>query len=261
MRKPSDNALIAQIGKYESGEDCCLDFATIPHLLVIGEVGAGKTRCLIRIVHNLNSGYLNDPSQLKPVQFLIFDPKYDLTRFRHNSGLIAPINHNTWHEGTDLNAVYRIMQDRIFGRLPKDKTLFVIVDEINELIPYQEAEVAQSAKTLQAILDGCEAANMRFIAGMQPSGRSGLKRVNVNAFPFRLEGRMLDEKESKLYFNTTENASLERGEMFLKTPYERTKIKLFGWLKLEHRRTEDGKFAVYLDGKWIGITYTRRNDK
>ncbi len=66
----SDSKLILAIGKNTSGEIATLDLADMPHLLIAGTTGSGKSVCLNSIICSLL--YSSAPDDLK---FVIIDPK------------------------------------------------------------------------------------------------------------------------------------------------------------------------------------------
>jgi len=66
----SDNELSLAIGKTTSGEISTLDLVKMPHLLIAGTTGSGKSVCLNTIICSLL--YRANPDELK---FVIIDPK------------------------------------------------------------------------------------------------------------------------------------------------------------------------------------------
>lgn len=66
----SDSKLILAIGKNTTGEIATLDLAKMPHLLIAGTTGSGKSVCLNSIICSLL--YSFTPDELK---FVIIDPK------------------------------------------------------------------------------------------------------------------------------------------------------------------------------------------
>lgn len=66
----ADSQLTLAIGKTTSGEIATLDLAEMPHLLIAGTTGSGKSVCLNTIICSLL--YRTTPNELK---FVIIDPK------------------------------------------------------------------------------------------------------------------------------------------------------------------------------------------
>jgi S-DNA-T family DNA segregation ATPase FtsK/SpoIIIE len=66
----SDSLLTLAVGKTTNGEIAILDLATMPHLLIAGTTGSGKSVCLNTIICSLL--YRATPEEVK---FIIIDPK------------------------------------------------------------------------------------------------------------------------------------------------------------------------------------------
>ena len=66
----SDSLLTIAVGKTTNGEIAILDLATMPHLLIAGTTGSGKSVCLNTIICSLL--YRATPEEVK---FIIIDPK------------------------------------------------------------------------------------------------------------------------------------------------------------------------------------------
>ena len=66
----SDSPLTIALGKTSSGEIICVDLATMPHLLIAGSTGSGKSVCINSIITSML--YKARPDELK---FIMIDPK------------------------------------------------------------------------------------------------------------------------------------------------------------------------------------------
>lgn len=66
----SDSPLTIALGKTSSGEIICVDLATMPHLLIAGSTGSGKSVCINSIITSML--YKARPDELK---FILIDPK------------------------------------------------------------------------------------------------------------------------------------------------------------------------------------------
>jgi len=78
----SDSPLTVALGKTTSGEAYCFDLAQMPHLLIAGTTGSGKSVCINSII----TSYLY---RVKPdeVKFILIDPKkLELTSYRSLEG-------------------------------------------------------------------------------------------------------------------------------------------------------------------------------
>ena len=75
------------LGKGAGGEIVAADLAKMPHLLIAGATGSGKTACINSIIAGLL--VQNTPDD---VQFLMIDPKrVELINFDNIPHLIAPV--------------------------------------------------------------------------------------------------------------------------------------------------------------------------
>ena len=82
-----DATLKVSLGKDLSGKAIVLDLASMPHLLIAGATGAGKTVCINCVINSL---LLNlSPDELK---FIMVDPKrVELMMFKGIPHLVSPI--------------------------------------------------------------------------------------------------------------------------------------------------------------------------
>lgn len=86
FKKRKVNTMIA-LGKDVAGEAWLADLAKMPHLLVAGQTGSGKSVCLNAIIVSLM--YQNNPDDLK---FIMVDPKrVELTVYNHVPYLLTPV--------------------------------------------------------------------------------------------------------------------------------------------------------------------------
>jgi len=94
-----DTPLALCLGQDVSGQAVCADLAAMPHLLIAGTTGSGKSVCVNAIIATLL--LRNAPDQLK---ILMIDPKrVELTAYRHIPHLLVPVI-------VDLNKVVPSLQ-------------------------------------------------------------------------------------------------------------------------------------------------------
>jgi S-DNA-T family DNA segregation ATPase FtsK/SpoIIIE len=83
----SASTLSFAIGRDVVGRPFCADLARMPHLLVAGSTGSGKTICLSSIILSLL--YRNSPKHLR---FILIDPKrVEFTNYNGLPNLLAPV--------------------------------------------------------------------------------------------------------------------------------------------------------------------------
>ena len=83
----SDSKLVMALGKTISGEPCAADLAKMPHLLVAGATGAGKSVCLNSLICSIL--FKATPDE---VRFIMVDPKVvELMMYNDIPHLLAPV--------------------------------------------------------------------------------------------------------------------------------------------------------------------------
>jgi len=174
----SDSKLNLAIGKNTSGEIATLDLADMPHLLIAGTTGSGKSVCLNSIVCSLL--YSATPDELK---FVIIDPKkVEMSLYRTLEGyhllsmedIDEPIVTSVENAVYALRAVeremgrrYDILADAVVRNISEynnkmDQTgepimpyIVVVVDELADLMMLNarevEAPIARLAQLARAV--------------------------------------------------------------------------------------------------------------
>jgi S-DNA-T family DNA segregation ATPase FtsK/SpoIIIE len=83
----SDSKLVMALGKTISGEPCAADLAKMPHLLVAGATGAGKSVCLNSLICSILLKATPDE-----VRFIMVDPKVvELMMYNDIPHLLVPV--------------------------------------------------------------------------------------------------------------------------------------------------------------------------
>ena len=83
----SESKLVMALGKTISGEPCAADLAKMPHLLVAGATGAGKSVCLNSLICSILLKATPDE-----VRFIMVDPKVvELTMYNDIPHLLVPV--------------------------------------------------------------------------------------------------------------------------------------------------------------------------
>ncbi len=85
--KKSDSKLMLGLGKTTSGEPYCADLAKMPHLLIAGATGAGKSVCINALIASIL--FRCSPEE---VRFIMVDPKMvELSIYNDIPHLLAPV--------------------------------------------------------------------------------------------------------------------------------------------------------------------------
>jgi len=211
--KEQDSKLTLALGEDVSGTHIFTDLAQMPHLLIAGSTGTGKSVCINSIITTLL--YQNSPKDLK---FILVDPKrVELSRYAGIPHLLTPvitdhakvINALKWVAG-EMERRYRILQDMgsqnidsyhdklargetkkhtdpETGEVTEEKVermpnVVVVVDELAELIMSQGGKEAE--RVIVRIAQLGRAAGIHLIVSTQrPEVRiiTGLIKANINA--------------------------------------------------------------------------------
>lgn len=129
------------IGLDNYGRQVHLDFDKIPHLLIAGTTGSGKSVLLHNIILNLIIHY--GSNRFKIPQYLIIDPKgTELNCFRQ-------VKKTTYVDDTNqainvLNRAVEIMEERYRNPYQKYTELFIIIDELADLMLTSKYQVEES---------------------------------------------------------------------------------------------------------------------
>lgn len=210
------------LGKDVSGKPWTIDLAKMPHLLVAGSTGSGKSVCLNELIVSLL--YQNGPDDLK---LILVDPKrVELTMFAGIPHLLVPPITNTDDTVNALKWTVREMERRLdvlskFGarnidqynekseeRMPK---IVVVIDELADLMTSSGREVEG---TIVRIAQMARAVGIHLVLATQrPSVDviTGLIKANV---PGRIAFAVASQTDSRTILDMSgAEKLLGRGDM------------------------------------------------
>lgn len=113
--KEADSKLTLAVGKDTAGSPIICDLGNMPHLLIAGTTGSGKTVCVNSII--LSMLFNASPDELK---FILVDPKMvELSLFNRLPHLICPVVNEPKKVSAALNWVVTEMESRykLFAKL------------------------------------------------------------------------------------------------------------------------------------------------
>lgn len=206
----------AYLGKTNKNKDVFIDFDKTPHLMLNGVSGCGKSQCLFRIIEELSSHF--SPAEIR---FLLVDfKKVDLSHLRELPHLFAPIVTEGSAGAYALECLLQLMKKRIEGIIPMDTHLFVVVDELCDLVWSNYGK--RSIERIKELLEKGASANIHLILSMQVIDN----KVPHKAFPARLVGRVIERRDCKCALDKNDPLTLQCGEMILVTANEKTRFQV-----------------------------------
>ena len=157
----SDYALPLALGKRVDGQPAVADLAKMPHLLIAGSTGSGKSVCMNTIISSLV--YYNSPTDLR---IIMIDPKrLELSVYKGIPHLTAPIvvepkdaSHALNWAVEEMNARYKklslvgvrsiaayneLVKERADEGLEKLPNIVVLIDEMADLMSIVSSEIEE----------------------------------------------------------------------------------------------------------------------
>ena len=224
--------LMVPLGRDVSGDPIITDLATMPHLLIAGTTGSGKSVCLTSMITSLIMNNLPDKMRL-----ILLDPKMvELTRFGGVPHLLGPVETETeriigvlrW-SAREMDRRYKLLElenarnleaynqtlgeERAAEHLPY---IVIVIDEIGDLMMLRPDE---TEKTVTRLAQKARAAGMHLIIATQrPSVDviTGLIKAN---FPARLSFAVASGTDSRVILDSVGAETLiGRGDLLFLAP-------------------------------------------
>ncbi len=221
------SALAFALGQDVSGQPICADLGKMPHLLVAGATGSGKSVAVNAMITCMIM--TNTPDEL---QFVMVDPKrVELSTFNGIPHLLAPVVVEMDLAVAALNRTVQEMDDRYkkfaqagarniegYNALPEDKRrgakmpyLILVVDELADLMMTSPDEVEH---TITRLAQMARATGIHLVLATQrPSVDvvTGLIKAN---FPSRISFAVTSQVDSRVVLDTPgAEKLLGRGDM------------------------------------------------
>ncbi|MCY3679780.1 MAG: DNA translocase FtsK [Gemmatimonadetes bacterium] len=255
----SDSKLMLGFGKTASGDPYCADLAKMPHLLIAGATGAGKSGCINALISSIL--FRCTPEE---VRFIMVDPKMlELSIYNDIPHLLAPVVVDpkmasgalkwavsemenryrtmaqfTARNITDFNAkMARLRQeapteedrDEIPDALPY---IVVVIDELADLMMTAPSDIENSLARLAQM---ARAVGIHLIIATQrPSVNVITGTIKAN-FPTRIAFRVASKVDSRTIIDANGGEKLlGRGDMLFLPPGQPEPIRLHGaWIDTE----------------------------
>lgn len=255
----SDSKLMLGLGKTASGAPYCTDLAKMPHLLIAGATGAGKSGCINALISSIL--FRCTPEE---VRFIMVDPKMlELSIYNDIPHLLAPVVVDpkmasgalkwavsemenryrtmaqfTARNITDFNAkMVRLRReasteedrDEIPDALPY---IVVVIDELADLMMTAPSDIENSLARLAQM---ARAVGIHLIIATQrPSVNVITGTIKAN-FPTRIAFRVATKVDSRTIIDANGGEKLlGRGDMLFLPPGYPEPIRLHGaWIDTE----------------------------
>ena len=254
-----DSKLMLALGKTSSGDPYCADLAKMPHLLIAGATGAGKSGCINALISSIL--FRCTPEE---VRFIMIDPKMlELSIYNDIPHLLAPVVTDpkmasgalkwavsemenryrtmaqfTARNITDFNAkMARLRQEapteadreEIPDALPY---IVVVIDELADLMMTAPKDIENSLARLAQM---ARAVGIHLIIATQrPSVNVITGTIKAN-FPTRIAFRVASKVDSRTIIDANGGEKLlGRGDMLFLPPGLPEPIRLHGaWIDTE----------------------------
>lgn len=209
------------IGKDTLGNNVIIDFEKIPHLLIGGATGSGKSVLLKNLITNLLIHYDKNHNRFKKCAITIVDTKNsDLKEFAKIPNV--SVANNVEQAISTLKKVEQIMDNR-YQTNTSDYDLYVVIDELADLMLTSRFEVEKSIVRIAQLGRAC---NIHIIIATQ-SPRcevvSGIIKVNL---PYRICLKTASVRDSVVIMDSKGCEVLDIGEAIFKQGMTQTKLKI-----------------------------------
>ena len=197
------------VGVDTNGNELTLDFNKIPHLLIAGTTGSGKSVLIRNLLINLYGFY--GKNRFKKCQFVIIDVKRDFERYNnlYNTTFVSETNEATFK----LREICDEMDYRYQHRDTTFSDLYVVIDELADLMLKSRYEVEEYIIRIAQLGRAC---NIRLIIATQyPKVEVCTSLIRAN-MPFRFCLKTASLRESILVLDKKGAEELNIGEAIFK---------------------------------------------
>ena len=243
----SDAKILVALGKDLMGRTCCADLAKMPHLLVAGSTGSGKSVCI-------NSFIASILMRMKPdeIKLVLVDPKkVELSNYNGVPHLLCPVVSDPKKANIALQKIVAEMERRydmfsdanvknISGynemieknnkknntNIPKMPFILVIIDELADLMLVAAKEVEDS---IMRITQMARAAGIHLIVATQRPSTDVITGVVKANIPSRISFAVASQIDSRTILDMSGSEKLlGKGDMLYKPMGDNTPIRIQG---------------------------------
>jgi S-DNA-T family DNA segregation ATPase FtsK/SpoIIIE len=238
-----DSKISIVLGKDISGKRVITDLFEMPHLLIAGTTGSGKSVCINSIL--LSILYRARPDEVK---FILVDPKVvELKSYNDSPHLLVPVVTEPERAAVALGYAVSIMEERYrkfaeYGvrdlkgfnaRMLKERMndevlpqIVIVIDELSDLMLIAPAKVQEYINRLAA---KSRAAGMHLIVATQQPLASILTSVIKANIPSRIAFSVASNSASRVILDEPGAERLHgKGDMLFKSVKEREPMRVQG---------------------------------
>ncbi len=233
-----ESKLILALGKDIAGQAIVADLDEMPHLLIAGTTGSGKTVCVNSLVLSLL--FRATPNELK---FLMIDPKMvELAPFNGLPHLLCPVVTDAKKASVALNWVVNEMEERyrllakagarnieIYNtKQEKLPYIVVIVDEFADLMSVASDQIENAVTRLAQL---SRAVGIHLILATQRPSVDVITGVIKANLPARISFKVASKVDSRTVLDMNgADKLLGKGDMLFLKPGESKPIRIQGTL-------------------------------
>lgn len=224
--KSSASKVALAIGKDTSGKPLVADLAEMPHMLVAGTTGSGKTVCLNSLIMSIL--FNSSPSEVK---FIMIDPKMvELVPYNDLPHLICPVITDAKKATPALNWIVGEMESRyktlakeqvrnIKGYHAKGLTMPYIVVVVDELADLMQVSAKSVEGAIARLAQLARAVGIHLILATQRPSVDVITGVIKANFPARLSFKVASKVDSRTVLDTNgAEGLLGKGDLLFMKP-------------------------------------------
>ncbi len=229
----SENKILVALGKDIMGKSILADLTKMPHLLVAGSTGSGKSVCINSIIISILMRYL--PNEVK---LMLVDPKkVELSNYNGTPHLLCPVVNDPKRASANLQKIvaemesrYELFSEKEFKNIaaynewvakenkkhPESPInimpyIVVIIDELADLMLVASKEVQDS---IMRITQMARAAGIHLIVATQRPSTDIITGVIKNNIPSRISFAVSSQIDSRTILDMSgAEKLLGRGDM------------------------------------------------
>jgi S-DNA-T family DNA segregation ATPase FtsK/SpoIIIE len=234
----AESKLTLALGKDIAGQSIVADLDEMPHLLIAGTTGSGKTVCVNSLILSLL--FKSTPVELK---FLMIDPKMvELMPFNGLAHLLCPVVTDAKKAYTALNWVVNEMEERyqLFAKAgvrnieaynekqEKIPYIIVIIDELADLMNVARDQIENAIQRLAQL---SRAVGIHLILATQRPSVNVITGVIKANLPARISFKVASKVDSRTVLDMNgADKLLGKGDMLFLRPGESKLIRIQGSL-------------------------------